>query len=106
VGVQDGLPVLEGGRILDVANVIWCTGFHPGFSWIDLPIFEEEEPLHERGVVASEPGLYFAGLTFLFAAWSSMIHGVGRDAKFIAHDIAARVGSSVSTATPTAVTVA
>ena len=23
---------------LDVANVIWCTGFHAGFSWIDLPI--------------------------------------------------------------------
>jgi len=30
-GVQDGLPVLEDGRVLDVANVIWCTGFYPGF---------------------------------------------------------------------------
>ena len=28
------------GRVLDVANVIWCTGFHPGFSWIDLPVFD------------------------------------------------------------------
>jgi putative flavoprotein involved in K+ transport len=54
--VQDGLPVLEGGRVLDVANVIWCTGFHPGFSWIDLPIFSDEmqpkEPAHQRGIVA------------------------------------------------------
>ena len=87
VGVQGGLPLLEGGRVLDVTNVIWSTGFHPGFSWIDLPILGEQSPLHERGVVTSEPGLYFVGLTFLFAASSSMIHGVGRDARYIAQAI-------------------
>src|SRR4029077_6020203 len=38
-GVTNGRPVLEDGRVLDVANVIWCTGFTNGFSWIDLPIF-------------------------------------------------------------------
>jgi putative flavoprotein involved in K+ transport len=92
-GVRDGLPALEGGRIIDVANVIWCTGFHPGFSWIDLPIFGELGPLHERGVVAKEPGLYFAGLNFLYAVSSSMIHGVGRDAEYIADQIAARAKS-------------
>src|SRR5436309_191307 len=26
-GVRDGQPQLEDGRVLDVANVIWCTGF-------------------------------------------------------------------------------
>jgi putative flavoprotein involved in K+ transport len=90
VGVRDGLPVLEGGRVLDVANVIWCTGFHPDFSWIDLPILGEHGPLHERGVVISEPGLYFVGLTFLFAASSSMIHGVGRDAEQVVRAIQKR----------------
>lgn len=90
VGVQDGLPVLEGGRVLEVTNVIWSTGFHPGFSWIDLPIFEDGKPMHERGVVASEPGLYFVGLSFLFAASSSMIHGVGRDAEYVVKDIQTR----------------
>ena len=76
--------------VLDVANVIWCTGFHPGFSWIDLPVFGEEagDPMHERGVVASEPGLYFVGLLFLYAVSSVMIHGVGRDAEHIAQHIA------------------
>lgn len=87
VGARDGRPLLEDGRVLDVANVIWCTGFHPGFSWIDLPVFGEWEPLHERGVVTSEPGLYFVGLNFLFAASSSMIHGVGRDAQYVAQAI-------------------
>ena len=38
---RDGMPLLEDGRVLDVANVIWCTGFQPGFSWIDLPVFDE-----------------------------------------------------------------
>jgi putative flavoprotein involved in K+ transport len=91
-GVQDGLPVLEDGRVLEVANVVWCTGFHPDFSWIDLPVFrDEDEPQHQRGVVPGEPGLYFVGLHFLYAFSSTMVHGVGRDAKHIAGVIAARV---------------
>jgi putative flavoprotein involved in K+ transport len=80
-GTHAGRPLLEDGRTLDVANVIWCTGFQPGFSWIDLPIFDEHgEPRHTRGVVEDEPGLYFVGLHFLYALSSTMIHGVGRDA--------------------------
>ncbi|BDG05647.1 flavin-containing monooxygenase [Anaeromyxobacter oryzae] len=91
VGVRDGLPLLEGGRPLPVANVIWCTGFHPGFSWIDLPIFGDDgAPRHERGVVAEEPGLYFVGLHFLYALSSAMVHGVGRDAEYVAEIVAAR----------------
>jgi putative flavoprotein involved in K+ transport len=90
-GVKHGLPVLEDGRALDVANVIWCTGFHPGFSWINLPAFRDDgEPIQERGVVANEPGLYFVGLHFLYAMSSTMIHGVGRDAEYIANVIVAR----------------
>jgi putative flavoprotein involved in K+ transport len=90
VGVKDGLPVLEDGRVLDVANVVWCTGFHPGFSWIDLPVFGPDgEPDHDCGVVLRERGLYFVGLHFLSAMSSVMIHGVGRDAARIANRIAA-----------------
>jgi putative flavoprotein involved in K+ transport len=91
-GVQDGRPLLADGRVLDVAGVVWCTGFHPGFSWIDLPAFGEDgEPLHDRGVVASQPGLYFVGLHFLFAMTSATVTGVGRDARRIARAVAARV---------------
>jgi putative flavoprotein involved in K+ transport len=90
VGVRDGLPLLEDDRTLEAANVIWCTGFHPGFSWIDLPVFGAEGPVHERGIVESEPGLYFVGLEFLYAMSSVMVQGVGRDAEFIANSISAR----------------
>ena len=88
VGVRDGRPLLEDGRILDVANVIWCTGFRYELSWIDLPILGEDgAPRHERGVVAAAPGLYFVGLIFQSAATSDVLPGVGRDAAYIARRI-------------------
>jgi putative flavoprotein involved in K+ transport len=90
-GVVNGLPVLEDGRALEVANVIWCTGFGNGLSWIDLPIFETDgEPRHQSGVVTDEPGLYFVGLHFLHSFSSTMIHGIARDAKRIADTIEQR----------------
>lgn len=91
VGVRNGLPVLDDGRALDVTNVIWCTGFQPDFGWINLPIFDADgEPRHERGVVATAPGLYFIGLFFLSAVTSSLVGGVGRDAAYITGQIALR----------------
>ena len=93
-GVQHGQPQLEDGRRIDVANVVWCTGFHPGFSWIDLPVLGPQGPVQHRGIVESEPGLYFLGLKFLYSVSSEQIHGVGRDAAHIADAIAARRGKS------------
>jgi putative flavoprotein involved in K+ transport len=93
VGVRDGLPVLEDGRVLDVANVIWCTGFRQDFSWIDAPVFDEaSEPMHERGV-ASEPGLYFLGLDFLYSFASENVGGVRRDARHVARHIGRRASA-------------
>lgn len=102
VGVRDGQPLLEDGRVLDVANVIWCTGFDPGFSWIDLPIFDATgEPRHDAGVAQTEPGLYFVGLHFQYAFSSDMIHGLGRDAARIADIIATRAaGRTADSTTP------
>jgi len=89
VGIEVGSPALEDGRVLDVSNVIWCTGFREEFLWIDLPIFDEKERLlHERGVVIGEPGLYFVGMPFQYALSSDVLPGVGRDAEYIAMHIA------------------
>ena len=94
-GVRDGLPLLADGRVLDVANVVWCTGFAYDFSWIDLPVLAEDgEPLHERGVVPSSPGLYFVGLPFQYAAVSDVLPGVGRDAAHVVKHLASAARSS------------
>lgn len=95
-GVRDGSPVLEDGRSMDVQNVIWCTGYRSDLSWVDLPIFDGDgaatnKPIHERGVVAREPGLFFVGLFFLYAASPGLVRGVGRDADYIAQQIARRL---------------
>ena len=86
------MPQLEDGRVLDVGNVIWCTGFRTSFDWIDLPVFDEKgDPLQQRGEVAKAPGLYFVGLQFLYSMSSAMVQGVGRDAAYVAKRIAERV---------------
>jgi putative flavoprotein involved in K+ transport len=91
VGVKDGLPVLDDGRVMGVSNVVWCTGFQPEFDWIDLAAFEcDDEPPTARGVVDLEPGLYLLGREFLHAFNSHTIGGVERDAAHIAQHIASR----------------
>jgi putative flavoprotein involved in K+ transport len=95
-GVRDGRPLLDDGRLLDVSNVIWCTGYTPDFSWIDLPVSTRRGwPDQDRGIVESVPGLYFMGLLFLYSLSSALLGGVGRDAKYIVDHIASnREGES------------
>jgi len=91
VGVRDGFPMLEDGRVMEVTTVLWCTGFRPDFAWVDLPVFDQDgAPAHHRGVVGSQPGLYFLGLWFLSAFTSSLLGGVGSDAEHIAEQITTR----------------
>lgn len=85
VGVHDGLPQLDDGQVLDVTNVIWCTGYRHDFPWIDLgTAFDEHgSPIHARGVSSEVAGLYFVGLEFQFALASASLWGVARDAAHI-----------------------
>ncbi|MFC6022112.1 flavin-containing monooxygenase [Plantactinospora solaniradicis] len=93
VGVRDGGPLLDDGRVLDVPNVVWCTGFHQEFGWIDLPVFDDRGwPRQIRGVVPGAPGLYFVGLPFLYGFGSMLVGGVGRDAAHIARHLARHRG--------------
>lgn len=97
VGVEDGMPVLEDGRVLDVANVVWCTGFGKDLAWIEIPVAGEDGwPAQNRGVVESSPGLYFVGLPFLYAFASMFVGGVGRDAEYVGKHIAKRMESGLA----------
>jgi putative flavoprotein involved in K+ transport len=84
VGVVDGRPQLEDGTVLDVANIVWCTGFGKDLSWVDLPIFDDRgEVRHERGVAVDAPGLGFVGLRFQYAFASEVLPGFNRDARYV-----------------------
>jgi putative flavoprotein involved in K+ transport len=102
-GIRDGMPLLEDGRVLSgIANVVWATGYEPGFTWIDLPVHGAHGPAQERGVVPGQPGLYFVGLHFEYALSSSMIQGVSRDAERVAGAIVRSATSRVATRVPDA----
>lgn len=94
VGVRDGWPVLDDGRVVQATNVIWCTGFRPDFEWVVPRITGPDGwPIHQRGVVAGVPRMYVVGLPFLHSGASSLLGGVGRDAAFIADRIAAQAAT-------------
>jgi putative flavoprotein involved in K+ transport len=94
-GVQDGKPVLADGRVLDVANVLWATGFRSDYRWIEPPIAIDEGgwPIQHRGV-SPVAGLFFMGVPFQYAFTSMNIHGVGRDAAYVVDRIAERLTAS------------
>ena len=103
-GVRDGRPMLADGTVLEVANVVWCTGYRPDYGWIDLPIIGENGlPMEHRGVVDSAPGLYFLGIPFLYSFTSMLVVGAGRDAAYVVRRVAERRRSSDPVTTARAV---
>ena len=90
-GISDGMPQLDDGRVVDVRNVVWCTGFDRDYSWIRFPMEMGDDgyPVQYRGAIEGRPGLYVVGLPFQHAFTSMLIGGMGRDAERVAHQIAA-----------------
>jgi putative flavoprotein involved in K+ transport len=89
---DDWLPSEPARLNVDTANitsVIWATGYRLDFGILDIPVLDEwNYPRHQRGVT-EHPGLYAVGLPWLTGHGSSIVAGVGRDAKYIAEHIAA-----------------
>ena len=90
-GVESGRPRLADGRVLDVANVVWCTGFRQDFGFIHPSVTGPDGwPTDTGGVVEDSPGLFFVGLLFQRGFYSMLIGGAGRDAAHIARQIGRR----------------
>jgi putative flavoprotein involved in K+ transport len=91
--VSDGYPFFSNEKAqefpLHVDAIVWCTGYRPDLSWIDLEnaVDAQGYPLSRKGVATYYDGLYFMGMMFQYALASVMINGVGRDARYIAHHI-------------------
>ncbi|TQV86287.1 MSMEG_0569 family flavin-dependent oxidoreductase [Exilibacterium tricleocarpae] len=71
----------------NITAVLWCIGFRPDFSWLDVPVFNGMGyPQHQRGVT-SQPGLYFIGLPWLYTWGSGRFSGIARDADYLCRRI-------------------
>jgi putative flavoprotein involved in K+ transport len=94
VGASGRTVVFEDGSTLDVAAVIWATGYRFDHSWIDLPITDDDGKLVHRRGVTDVPGLYFLGLPWQHTRGSALVGWVKDDAEFIAERIAERAAAS------------
>ena len=69
--------------------MIWATGYRSDYSWIDLPILDDDSlPRHRRGVT-EVPGLYFLGLSWQHTRGSALLGWVCDDAEFIVGELEA-----------------
>jgi len=102
------VPVWEPGeeaRWLDLAAagiraVVWSTGYHTDYRWIEVPIFDGRGyPVHARGVTAVE-GLYFLGLPWQHTWGSGRFSGVATDAAYLADRIQRRLETASPAAAP------
>jgi len=74
----------------NIGAVVWSTGYHSDFSWIEIPVFDGKGyPGHDRGVTGI-PGFYFLGLPWLYTWGSGRFSGVARDANYLADTIVMR----------------
>jgi putative flavoprotein involved in K+ transport len=90
-GSDDGRPMLADGTVLDVTNVVWCTGFRQEFGLVRPdPTGDDGYPRGTGGIVDDLPGLFYVGLLFQTAFASMLVGGAGRDAQRIAAHIAVR----------------
>ena len=100
----DGHTVrFEAGSKLVVDAVVWATGYRADYSWIKLPIFDEDGRLRHRRGVTDVPGHYFLGLTWQHTRGSALIGWVKDDAEYIAQRIAEYQGSKVGPSVETPV---
>jgi len=77
-----------------IRTIVWATGFRPDYSWLDVPVVDLKGNIrHDGGVVMESPGLYVMGLPFLRRRKSSLIDGVGDDARDLSAHLASHLGA-------------
>ena len=92
--VEDSPPLgldLTSGQI---RTIVWATGFHPDYSWMDVPVLDRKGKIRHDGGVVESPGMYLMGMTFLRRRKSSFIHGAGDDAQDLSNHLASYLNSS------------
>jgi putative flavoprotein involved in K+ transport len=78
----------------EIRSIVWATGFHPDYSWLDVPVVDQKGHLrHDGGIVVEAPGMYAIGLPVLRRRKSTFIHGAEDDARDIVDHLAAYLAS-------------
>ncbi len=66
----------------EIRSIVWATGFHPDYRWLEVPVLDRRGELrHDGGVVVDAPGMYAIGLPVLRRRKSTFIIGAEEDAR-------------------------
>ncbi|HSR71835.1 MAG TPA: NAD(P)-binding domain-containing protein [Kiloniellales bacterium] len=87
-----GLDLTNGA----IKTIVWATGFHPDYSWLEVPVLDRKGRLRHDGGVADWPGLYVMGLQFLRRRKSALIDGAGDDARDLSAHLAAYLDGRIA----------
>ena len=83
-------------RKAGISAVIWATGYRADYSWIDLPILDDQGlPRHRRGVT-DVSGLYFLGMLWQHTQASATLFGPTLDGPHIAAAMGLTIGDEAS----------
>ena len=77
----------------EIRSIVWATGFHPDYRWLDVPVLDRKGQLRHDGGVVEAPGMYAIGLPVLRRRKSTFIHGAEDDARDIVQHLASYLGT-------------
>jgi putative flavoprotein involved in K+ transport len=85
-------PELRPRSRIDLASgefktVLWATGMHPDYSWLEVPVLDQKGRIRHDGGVADAPGVYVLGLPFMRRRKSTFIHGAEDDTSELAEHL-------------------
>jgi putative flavoprotein involved in K+ transport len=87
--VEESPPLVLDLKATGVRSLIWATGFHPDYSWLELPVLDRKGMIRHDGGVVAHPGLYLMGMQFLRRRKSALIDGAGDDARELSDHLVA-----------------
>ena len=98
--VEESPPLLVNLARGGFKTIIWATGFRPDYSWLDVPVVDPKGYIRHDGGVVESPGLYLLGMPFLRRRKSSLIDGVGDDARDLSAHLASYLSDRTSATRP------
>jgi putative flavoprotein involved in K+ transport len=82
----------------DIETIIWATGFHPDYSWLDVEVLDAKGRVRHEGGVVDAPGMYLLGSPFLRRRKSSFMDGSRADAEDLIVELTAYLDRQASPA--------
>jgi len=79
----------------NIRTIIWCTGYRPDYTWLEIPVLDHKGMIRHDGGIAASPGLYLMGAPFMRRRKSTLIDGAGDDARELSAHLAAYIDARV-----------